>query len=146
MLQLGFLKLLYGTKLREKANEFGYECLDKAPYTVLKSNWISYDELCVLNKIADLLERFYESGNFYNCLKYSVYNYLSPFDFYNDFNNFLIQNNVKRVNTISQLDAYRLIYDFVKGFLKDEKLEEFVTLMHKDYEISEKKKIPLVLK
>lgn len=37
LLQLGFLKLLYGTELRARMNEYGYKCLSEPPYTVLES-------------------------------------------------------------------------------------------------------------
>ena len=41
LLQLGFLKLLHGTELRNRAQEYGYLSLPKPPYTVLQTNWIS---------------------------------------------------------------------------------------------------------
>lgn len=58
-LQLGFLKLLKGTKLRRRASEFGYAWVDVPPYQVLKSDALSYEELLRLERIEDLVDRYW---------------------------------------------------------------------------------------
>ncbi|MGI9861419.1 B12-binding domain-containing radical SAM protein [Moorella naiadis] len=57
-IQLGFLKLLKGTSLRARADEFGYLFLDRPPYQVLANSAIAYDEMLRLHVIEDLLKYY----------------------------------------------------------------------------------------
>lgn len=69
-IQIGFLKLLKGSRLRQRVEEFGCIYTDKAPYEVLQTNAISYQELSRLKLIEDLVDRFYNSGRFNYSLDY----------------------------------------------------------------------------
>lgn len=64
VLQLGFLKLLKGSRIRGEAEKYGYKFKQKAPYEVMENNFISFDELIKLKAIEDLFERYYNSGEF----------------------------------------------------------------------------------
>jgi len=64
MLQLGFLKLLYGAPMREQPNNFPCEYSIEPPYEVTQTPWISRDELEKLHCVEDALERIYNSGRF----------------------------------------------------------------------------------
>lgn len=70
MLQLGFLKLLPGSELREKAAEYGLEYHSKAPYEVTHTPWLNEKALARLHGIEDALERLYNSGRFMRTLAY----------------------------------------------------------------------------
>ena len=82
LLQLGFLKLLYGTPLRENAMDYGYRCLPHPPYTVLQSKWMSYEDLQRLSHVAEVLERYLESERFAHALWYVMPLVKSPFVFW----------------------------------------------------------------
>lgn len=71
-IQLGFLKLLKGSRLRERASEFGYEFTEKSPYEVLKNDHISYQELADLKIIEGLVESLVNSGRFKASLDYLI--------------------------------------------------------------------------
>jgi radical SAM superfamily enzyme YgiQ (UPF0313 family) len=141
MLQLGFLKLLYGTELRNKANEYGYVASKKAPYTVLKSNWMSFEELSLLTEIADIMDRYREGGGFETSLEYALENVASPFDFYLGLYNFIAEHDGRSIRKISQNDAYALLYQYI-AFHYPEKEEEFSRLMHEDYAKKQVRKPP----
>lgn len=145
MLQLGFLKLLYGTALRERADEFGYVASGKVPYTVLRSNWLSFEELSRLAEIADILDRYRESGGFDTCLEYALRGVSSPFDFYDGLRAFICERDGRNIRKISQNDAYRLLYEYV-ALKFPEKESEFSTLMHCDFSKKEVRKAPRFLK
>lgn len=113
LLQLGFLKLLYGTKLREQKEEYGYKCLPSPPYTVLENKWISYEELQRLARIAEVLERFSESGRFAHTLWYLTPLMPSPFAFWEGLSDYLSNADTRSLQKISQPDAFRYLLDYV---------------------------------
>lgn len=64
VLQLGFLKMLKGSRIREEAEMWGYKFKSKAPYEVMENKFISFDELIKLRFIEDIFEKYYNSGDF----------------------------------------------------------------------------------
>lgn len=141
-LQLGFLKLLHGTSLRKNADKYGYKFLSRAPYTVLCNDFMSYEELHILEKISFLLERYHESGNFDKCLEFAVSKVKSPFDFYMEFSRFIDENDGRELQKISQADAFSLLYGYVSGVLSEEDEKTFSNLMHEDFARREVRKMP----
>lgn len=67
--QLGFLKLLKGSTLYEKASSFGIIFGSEAPYEVIRTSWLSEKELDELKRIEYALSRLYNSGLFRNTLR-----------------------------------------------------------------------------
>ena len=63
-LQLGFLKVLKGSYMYEKREEYGCVYKQREPYEVLSTNWLSYGEICRLKGIEDMVEVYYNSGQF----------------------------------------------------------------------------------
>lgn len=63
-LQMGFLKLLKGSGIRQEAEAYGYKYLDQPPYEILSNDRMSYAEILELKMIEDLLETFYNSHKF----------------------------------------------------------------------------------
>ena len=114
LLQLGFLKLLYGTELRERMEEYGYRCLSSPPYTVLKSRWITYGELQRLSHIAEVLDRYLESDGFVHTLWYLTPLMKSPFRFWEGLCDFLAQADGRPLQRISQPDAFRYLLEYAK--------------------------------
>ena len=68
--QLGFLKLLKGSGLREKAETYGLVYKSEPPYEILYTNWMSYEEMLRLHSIDDLVDRYYNNGRFHHTLEY----------------------------------------------------------------------------
>ncbi len=63
-LQLGFLKVLKGSYLSEKAADYGIRYTDAPPYEVLSTNWLSYEELLTFKQVESMVEIYYNSGQF----------------------------------------------------------------------------------
>lgn len=61
-LQLGFLKVIHGSHLRE--TDWGQRFAPDPPYEILSTPWISYDELQRLHDCAEAVERIHNSGRF----------------------------------------------------------------------------------
>ncbi len=80
MLQLGFLKVLHGSFLEEKAAEYEIEYSEKPPYEVISTKWLSADEMRKLHKIESVFDRLSNSGRFKRTLRYVLtVSGLSPF-------------------------------------------------------------------
>lgn len=63
-LQLGFLKVLKGSYLHEKAADYGIRYMDTPPYEVLSTNWLSYGEILRLKQVEEMVEMYYNSNQF----------------------------------------------------------------------------------
>lgn len=146
LLQLGFLKLLHGTSLRRRAEEYGYRFMHEAPYTVLQSHWISYEEMARLSAIAEILERYRESGKFDRCLATVLDGTRSAFRFYEDLQKYIEIHDGRHIQKISQVDAYRLLYEYVSSQYDAALLANFTEAMHTDFICVEARKAPQFLK
>lgn len=82
VVQLGFLKLLKGSKLRGQAEQFGYKYKDKAPYEVMENNFICFDEIIKLKAIEDIFDKYYNSGNFKRSINFLSKHIASPFEIF----------------------------------------------------------------
>ncbi len=63
-LQLGFLKILPGTAMAERAGEYGMKHDDDAPYRVRETGWLSGGEMELLDIISHLVNSLHNTGNF----------------------------------------------------------------------------------
>lgn len=88
MLQLGFLKILYGSPMAEDKD--AYPCLysSEPPYEVISTPWIREDELDKLRVCENELERLYNSGRFPRTLEY-VTGFMAPYDLFFGFGEYL---------------------------------------------------------
>lgn len=68
-LQLGFLKVLKGSKMYHKAREYGLVYHEKPQYEVLYTKWISYEEILHLKEIEEMVEVYYNSHQFANTIE-----------------------------------------------------------------------------
>ncbi len=69
MLQLGFLKLLKGSGLRRDAEKLGIAYEPDAPYEVISTREMSFDELCFLKDVEEVLEWYHNSGRYPSALR-----------------------------------------------------------------------------
>ncbi len=92
-LQLGFLKMIKGTGIRDRADEHAYEYKDYPPYEILSNKYISYGEILKLKDIEEILELYYNSGNFNLSTEFVIERYYDrPFKFFEEFANYFDEN------------------------------------------------------
>ena len=72
MLQLGFLKLLHGSRLRRQAEELGIVYREDPPYTFIRSGWLDEADAARLERLEDVLDRLHNSGRFRLTLAYAL--------------------------------------------------------------------------
>lgn len=80
VLQLGFLKLLKGSKIRAHGENYGYVYSDCAPYEVISNQSMTYDDILELKEVEGALERYYNSGRFRNSMEVLFEIYESKYD------------------------------------------------------------------
>lgn len=133
VLQLGFLKLLHGTTLRERAAEYGIVFSEKPPYTVLKTASISFEELALLHRVDDLLERLRDSGKFKNSLDCLLPRRLSPFAFYCGFAGFLKEKDGRELQKIPQRELFVHLATYGRIFLDPKESREWLAALRNDF-------------
>jgi radical SAM superfamily enzyme YgiQ (UPF0313 family) len=83
MLQLGFLKLLYGSAMRAQPEAFPCRYASEPPYEVLETPWLPPGDLCKLHEAEAALGRLYNSGRFRRTLAYVLDKAgIRPFDLF----------------------------------------------------------------
>lgn len=123
VLQLGFLKLLKGSRLRAQAEQFGYKFKEKAPYEVMENNFISFDEIIKLKKIEELLEKYYNSGDFKRSMDFLFGKEESPFGIFERIYDYFTENNLFEravsleayYEIIEEIFPYNGFCDYVKA-------------------------------
>ncbi len=121
MLQLGFLKLLYGADMRENKEKYPCKYIDKPPYEVTETPWLTKNEIFSLKKCEDALDRLYNSGRFLFTVDYLI----NECD-YSPFRLFFKVGNAIDGNKMS-LSQYAVeIYDFFKEKIDSELLREVI--------------------
>ena len=81
-LQLGFLKVLKGSEMWERAKEYGICYMDKPPYEVLFTKWLEFSEVLRLKRIEEMVELYYNSNQFVHTIKFLEQAFDSPFQMF----------------------------------------------------------------
>ena len=87
-LQMGFLKVLKGSYMYEHAKEYGILYHDNPPYEVLSTKWLSYDDVLKMKRIEEMLEVYYNSGQFEITMKVLGKHFDSAFDMFQKLGDF----------------------------------------------------------
>lgn len=137
-LQLGFLKVLKGTVIWERADLYGIVYGDKPPYEVLYTKWISYDEILRLKRIEEMVELYYNSGQFENTLLFLEKEFDTPFAMYEELADFYEQKGYF-INSPARSHRYHVLLEFAESKLPEKK-ELFKELLTLDFYLRENAK------
>ena len=112
-LQLGFLKLLKGTELYDRREEYGLVCSADAPYEVLKTRWISYDQLQILHRVSDRVEEYVNSQGFRRTLPLAEPLFKDPFSMFLELADYYRDHGLEEKRPSVQV-RYEIFSDFIK--------------------------------
>ena len=112
-LQLGFLKVLKGSLMHEKTEEYGLVYQDRPPYEVLSTKWLSYSDVIRLKKIEEMVEVYYNSGQFRNTMEQLEQAYASSFEMYGALADYYEKNGLSRISH-SRIARYEILYHFME--------------------------------
>lgn len=113
-LQLGFLKVLKGSYMEEKKADYGLVYKSRPPYEVLYTNWLSYDDVLVLKLVEEMVEVYYNSGQFSYTLHHLEKEFETPFQMYLELGRFYEKNKLHLMSH-SRITRYEIMLEFVKS-------------------------------
>lgn len=111
-LQLGFLKVLKGSYMAAKTEDYGCVYQAKEPYEVLGTKWLSYGEILRLKRVESMVEVYYNSGQFTKTLPVMERYFSHPFDFYDQLGEFYEKRGYASVSH-SRLRRYEILLEFL---------------------------------
>ncbi len=114
-LQLGFLKVLKGSEMFNKAGEYGICYTDKAPYEVLYTKWLSFDDVLKLKQIEEMVEIYYNSNQFVHTLNVLEKCFESPFVMYEALAGFY-EDKGYFTNSPARSYRYDVLLDFATSY------------------------------
>lgn len=118
-IQLGFLKLLKESSMREEAKMYGMEYSPYPPYEILKTNLVSYEEMIKLKKVEEMVDKYYNSQKFNYIIKFFEKKFNTPFEFYYALGKFFEENGYFNRN-IGNIEYYKVFLEFNKKILKSD--------------------------
>ena len=126
-LQLGFLKLLKGSKMHRKAGDYGIAGRQNPPYEVLYTSWISFEEILKLKGVEEMVEIYFNSHQFTYTMKKLLQAFKTPFAMFQAMSEYyenqkLTGQNHSRLKRTQILRSFALEYDFVQAALYEELL------------------------
>ena len=122
-LQLGFLKVLKGTYMESQRDVYGLKYMAKPPYEVLGTRWISYGELVKLKMIEEMVEVYYNSGQFVKTLELLLPYFESPFDMFEALAGWYEERGIEMLN-LSRNSRYEELLEFGRRCIGEDKICE----------------------
>lgn len=116
-IQLGFLKLLRGSSMREEAEKWQMAYSPYPPYEILKTGHLRYDEILLLKRVEEMVDKYYNSQKFKTILHYFIPKFETPFDFYFELGMFFYRKGLFQ-RSISSALYYEVFLQFSEEFLK----------------------------
>ena len=112
-LQLGFLKVLKGSYMHEKTRDYELLYQDRPPFEVLSTRWLSYDDVIRLKGVEEMVEVYYNSGQFVNTLRLLEEEFTDTFVLYENLSCYYEENGLHMMNH-SRITRYEVLFAFIK--------------------------------
>ena len=117
-LQLGFLKVLKGSYMEEMKETYGLVYKGRPPYEVLYTKWLSYDDVLLLKMVEEMVEVYYNSGQFVYTLRHLEKEFESPFEMYLELGKYYEE---KKLHLVSHTRVAR--YEILLAFIKEKNIK-----------------------
>lgn len=113
-LQLGFLKVLKGSHMMEMCQEYGIVYKTREPYEVLSTKWLDYDHVLKLKTVENMVEVYYNSGQFQNTLEYLEGFFPDAFSIYERLGNFYMEKGYGDISH-TRMRRYEILLEFLEN-------------------------------
>ncbi len=110
-LQLGFLKVLKGSYMADKAADYGISYMEEAPYEVRSTRWISASEIELLKRVEDVLEVYFNTHQFTTTMRVLEQCFASAFEMYKQIANYILERDYD-LHGPTRLKRYQILLEF----------------------------------
>ena len=117
-LQLGFLKVLKGSHMKEMTEEYGIVHKELEPYEVLGTRWLPYEDILKLKMVESMVELYYNSGQFQNTIACVEPLFEDAFTLYEKLGQFYEKKGYSEISH-SRMRRYEILLEFVKEELEE---------------------------
>lgn len=117
-LQLGFLKVLKGSYMEEHTKEYGLVYKSLPPYEVLYTKWLSYEDVLKLKRIEEMVEIYYNSGQFSYTLEHLVGEFATPFTFFEVLGEYY-EDHAFHMVSHSRITRYEILLGFIEKYVSE---------------------------
>lgn len=137
-LQVGFLKVLKGSYMEEQSETHGIVFRNYAPYEVLYTNYITYDQVLLLKQITEMVEVYYNSGQFVFSIEFLEHFYPTPYDLYEALAQYYEEEKLSMLSH-SRVNRYYILLDFFRTriSMKEEEIKAFSQILVYDLYLRE---------
>lgn len=112
-LQLGFLKVLKGSYMSQRAEEYEVKYKEQAPYEVLSTKWLNYGEVLKLKNLEEMLEVYGNSGQFNTTIDELLKEFPSPFDMFEALAEYYDKQELTGISH-SRMARYEILEQFIR--------------------------------
>ena len=109
-LQLGFLKVLKGSNMERQSSKYELVYTNLPPYEVLSTKWLSYEDICYLKQIEEVVGIYYNSSQFHGSLKYLCTYFDTPYDMYDFIASWYEEHNLFGIES-SRIRKYEVLLE-----------------------------------
>ena len=113
-LQLGFLKVLKGSHMMEMCQEYEIVYKTRESYEVLSTKWLDYDHVLKLKNVENMVEVYYNSGQFQNTLEYLEGFFPDAFSIYEGLGRFYMEKGYGDVSH-TRMRRYEILLEFLEN-------------------------------
>lgn len=108
-LQLGFLKMLRGTKIRNESDKYDYKFKQSAPYEITENNVLSKEDITEIHLVEHMLEIYHNKGYFRGNMLKLLLDKPSTYKFLRTIGNDYVLNNYK-MHGYQIEDVYKRVF------------------------------------
>lgn len=124
-LQVGFLKVLKGSPMAKMEENYELVYKPQPPYEIMKTKWLSYDDILHLKEIEDMVEVYYNSGQYTLTIKILVNYSKDAYVLFEMLAQYYSRNNLWNVKH-SRITRYEILYSFINEYVKDNHICEIL--------------------
>ncbi len=118
-LQMGFLKVLKGSYMEEQVAAYDLKYRGIPPYEVLSTKWLPYSDVIRLKGVEDMVEVYYNSGQFPTTMKLLEKRFQRPSEIFVNLAEYYEKNGLTGISH-SRLARYEILYRFLEEDMREE--------------------------
>lgn len=118
-LQMGFLKVLKGSYIEEQVAAYDLKYRGIPPYEVLSTKWLPYSDVIRLKGVEDMVEVYYNSGQFSATMKLLEKRFQRPSEIFVNLAEYYEKNGLTGISH-SRLARYEILYRFLEEDMREE--------------------------